>query len=159
MTDGKSGGPSERKRRTKQNDDSAPPTTDAKGNSAGRSLPRLTRYELEIMDVVWRLGECTVHDVCAGLSRPLAYTTIMTTLNLLESRKQVLERTKRGRSFVYRPLCSRNEISRSILTELKEVLFDNSMSSLVLNLLKDEQVSASEVAALREALEQLEPRE
>ena len=34
---------------------------------AGRQL---TRYELEIMDVVWRLGEVTVRDVCTNLSRP-----------------------------------------------------------------------------------------
>ncbi len=49
----------------------------------------LTRYELEIMDVVWRLGEVTVHDVCANLSRPLAYTTVMTTLGVLERKKGV----------------------------------------------------------------------
>src|SRR5689334_5989047 len=75
--------------------------------SSGRTMmdsPRLTRYELEIMDVVWKAGEATVQDVCDGLKRTLAYTTVMTTLTLLESKKKVLERTKRGRAFVYRPL-------------------------------------------------------
>ena len=47
----------------------------------------LTRYELEIMDVVWRLGEVTVHDVCANLGRPLAYTTVMTTLGVAGAEK------------------------------------------------------------------------
>ena len=50
------------------------------------------------MDVVGsRLGEVTVTDVCCrGLSRPLAYTTVMTTLGILEGRKGVLESTKCG---------------------------------------------------------------
>ena len=73
---------------------------------------QLTRYELEIMDVVWRLGEVTVHDVCANLARPLAYTTVMTSLSLLERKKKVLGRTKRGRAFVYRPLvCARKYLA------------------------------------------------
>ncbi|HTI52373.1 MAG TPA: BlaI/MecI/CopY family transcriptional regulator, partial [Planctomycetaceae bacterium] len=47
-------------------------------------LHRLTRYELEIMDIVWRSGEVTVQAVCDSLTRPLAYTSVMTTMTLLE---------------------------------------------------------------------------
>ena len=64
---------------------------------------RLTRYELELMDVLWSRGEGTVQDVCDALHRPLAYTTVMTTLRLLEDKKKVLQRVKRGRAYVYRP--------------------------------------------------------
>ena len=59
---------------------------------------RLTRYELELMDVLWRLGQGTVQDVCDNLNRELAYTTVMTTLRLLHSKKKVLKRVKRGPS-------------------------------------------------------------
>lgn len=118
--------------------------------------PRLTRNELEIMDVVWRRGEATVHDVCNELSRPLAYNTVMTTLRLLEGRKHVLERTKNGRAHVYRPVVTRESVSRTILTDLKEVLFRDSVPSLVLNLVADESVTATDIATLREALAKLE---
>lgn len=128
----------------------------SEGKESAVESPRLTRYELEIMDVVWRLGEATVHEVCDGLTRPLAYTTVMTTLSLLEGKKKVLERSKRGRSFVYRPIVSRDEVSRSILTDLKEVLFGNSVPSLVLNLMSDESVTADDVARIRKALQELE---
>lgn len=140
-----------------QKDDSESPNTEvnAAAEGAGES-PRLTRYELEIMDVVWRLGEATVHEVCDGLKRELAYTTVMTTLSLLEGKKKVLERTKRGRSFVYRPVISRDAVSRSILTDLKEVLFGNSVPSLVLNLMSDDSVTADDVARIRKALKDLE---
>lgn len=117
---------------------------------------RLTRYELEIMDVVWRLQQATVHDVCEGLRRPLAYTTVMTTLSLLESKKGVLQRTKKGRSFVYSPRITRDQASRTILSNLKDVLFNDSVPSLVLNLLADEELSAEDIATLRKALGELE---
>jgi BlaI family penicillinase repressor len=127
-------------------------------STTGVAMPgrHLTRYELEIMDVVWRLGEVTVHDVCANLTRPLAYTTVMTTLGVLERKKGVLDRTKRGRAYVYRPVVSRDEISRDLLKELREVMFGGSLPSLVLNLLSDDSVSKSDIQALKEALRRVE---
>lgn len=117
---------------------------------------RLTRYELEIMDVVWRLGEGTVQDVCDGLARPLAYTTVMTTLSLLERRKKVLKRSKRGRAFVYRPIVTREDVSRSLLGDLQQVLFGDSLPALVLNLVTDGRLSPADVQALKAALERVE---
>lgn len=117
---------------------------------------RLTRYELEIMDVVWRLGEGTVQDVCDGLARPLAYTTVMTTLSLLERRKNVLKRSKRGRAFVYRPVVTREEVSRSLLGDLQQVLFGDSLPALVLNLVSDGRLSPADIQALKAALERVE---
>jgi predicted transcriptional regulator len=119
---------------------------------------RLTRYELELMDVLWEIGEGTVQDVCDKLDRPLAYTTVMTTLSLLEGKKAVLERNKRGRAYVYRPLVTRDEVSRSVISELRNVLFGNRLPSLVLNLLSDEKVGESDIAALRAALDKLESK-
>lgn len=120
---------------------------------AGRQL---TRYELEIMDVVWRLGEATVSDVCAELSRPLAYTTVMTTLGILERKKGVLGRTKRGRAYVYRPLVQRDEVSRDLLNSLRDVLFGGSLPSMVLNLVADESFSKSDIQELKAALNRVE---
>ncbi len=115
---------------------------------------RLTRYELELMDVLWDLGEGTVQQVCDKLERPLAYTT----LSLLHCKKGVLNRNKIGRAFVYSPSISRDEISRSMIGDLKELLFGNRLPSLVINLLSEEKMSKSDVAALRAAVEQLEAK-
>jgi BlaI family transcriptional regulator, penicillinase repressor len=123
------------------------------GDMAGRQL---TRYELEIMDVVWRLGEATVSEVCAELSRPLAYTTVMTTLGVLERKKGVLARTKRGRAFVYRPLVQRDDVSRDLLNSLRDVLFGGSLPSMVLNLVADESFSKSDIQELKAALRHVE---
>lgn len=119
-------------------------------------LRRLTHCELEMMDVIWRQGEATVQDVCDSLTRPLAYTTVMTTLSLLERKKKVLRRRKRGKAFVYEPVVTRDEVSRSLIGELRDLLFGGSMPSLVLNLIEDESVSKDDIRALQTALRRLE---
>jgi predicted transcriptional regulator len=116
----------------------------------------LTRCELEIADIVWKLGEATVQDVCDNLTRPLAYTTVMTTLSHLEAKKNILTRVKRGRAYVYRPSVSREEVSSSMLAEVRDVLFGGSISSLVLNLLSQGPVPETDIQALRDALDKVE---
>ncbi len=118
--------------------------------------PRLTRYELELMDVLWKRGEGTVQEVCDELQRPLAYTTVMTTLRLLHSKKKVLKRAKRGRAHVYQPLVTRDEISRSVIQDLQDVLFSDRLPSLVLGLLEDGKFTEDDVKALKAALRKAE---
>ncbi|MCA9076820.1 MAG: BlaI/MecI/CopY family transcriptional regulator [Planctomycetaceae bacterium] len=118
--------------------------------------PRLTLYELELMDVLWRQGDGTVQDVCDGLERDLAYTTVMTTLNLLANKKGVLKRTKAGRAFVYSPLVTRDNVSRNVLRELRDVLFGNRLPSLMLNMINEDGISPEDADAIRTALDQLE---
>jgi predicted transcriptional regulator len=118
--------------------------------------PRLTRYELELMDVLWQKGEGTVQEVCNELKRPLAYTTVMTTLGLLHSKKKVLKRVKRGRAHVYIPLVTREEIGRAVISDLREVLFADRLPSLVLGLLDAGKFSQDDVEALKDALRKVE---
>lgn len=60
------------------------------------------------MEVVWSRGESSVRDVLARLARPLAYTTVMTTLDRLY-KKDLLNRYKSERAFRYSPRCSRDD--------------------------------------------------
>lgn len=120
---------------------------------------RLTRYELQLMDVLWTIGQGTVQDVCDRLERDLAYTTVMTTLNLLVTKKQVLTREKQGRAYIYRPAVTREQVSRSILTDLKSVLFGNQLPSLVLSLMEDSRTSMRDREILKDAIRKMESQE
>jgi predicted transcriptional regulator len=86
-----------------------------KNRIAGRSepVPRLTLGSLEInvMDILWTRGKCCVREVVQGLERPLAYTTVMTTLDRL-FKKGLLDREKSERAYVYSPRLSRTEWAR-----------------------------------------------
>jgi len=117
---------------------------------------QLTRCELEVMDVLWERGRCTVQDVCDALERPLAYTTVMTTLNILQSKRRVLKRIKVSRAYVYEPIVKRDDVCKSVATDLKQHLVKGSVKSLVLNLIEDQPMSAEEIAEIKAAIERLE---
>jgi predicted transcriptional regulator len=68
----------------------------------------LGRLEISVMEVLWEQGASNVRAVVEKLDRPLAYTTVMTTLDRL-FKKGVLNRQKLRRSFVYSPKLSRWE--------------------------------------------------
>jgi predicted transcriptional regulator len=75
------------------------------------SAAALGRLELSVMEIVWSRGESSVRDVVAHLQRPLAYTTVMTTLDRL-FKKSLLERRKAERAFRYSARFSRDEWER-----------------------------------------------
>lgn len=64
------------------------------------------------MEVLWARGECSVRDVAQHLERPLAYTTVMTTLDRLY-KKGLLSRQKLDRAFLYSQRMSRTEYDRA----------------------------------------------
>jgi predicted transcriptional regulator len=71
----------------------------------------------EVMAAVWKLGEATVEDVRAQLSRPdLAYTTVHTVLNRLVHRG-LIEREREGAGQVYRPRLQEAEYLASSFSE------------------------------------------
>lgn len=72
--------------------------------------------QIEVMNTVWKLGQCTVDDVRAQQPkrRRSAYTTIQTVLNRLVERG-LLSRSRQGRAFVYRAKLDESEyLARSI---------------------------------------------
>ena len=88
--------------------------------------------ELACLKALWSLQEGNVRAVqqVVALSRPLAYTTIMTVLDRLV-RKGKLTRRKVGRAFVYSPEASRDSMRRAALRELVDGYFDGSEAQLV----------------------------
>jgi predicted transcriptional regulator len=88
--------------------------------------------ELACLKALWSLEEGNVRAVqqVVALSRPLAYTTIMTVLDRLV-RKGKLTRRKVGRAFVYSPQASRDAMRRAALRELVEGYFDGSEAALL----------------------------
>jgi predicted transcriptional regulator len=100
-------------------------------------MPRTARsipppLELRCLTALWELGEANVQAVRAHLApqKPLAYTTVMTMLERL-TRKRILERRKVGRSFLYRPLVSRDQIRALAVRELLDSLFDGDARALI----------------------------
>jgi BlaI family transcriptional regulator, penicillinase repressor len=88
--------------------------------------------ELACLRALWRLQEGNVRSVqeLVAVSRPLAYTTIMTVLDRLV-RKGKLSRRKVGRSFVYAPSQTRDVLRHAAVRELVDGYFDGSEAELI----------------------------
>ena len=69
------------------------------------------------MEILWSRGESNVRDVAELVDRPLAYTTVMTTLDRLY-KKGLLDRRKAERAFIYAPRLSRQAWERQCAGEL-----------------------------------------
>ena len=115
---------------------------------------RLGKRELEIMNVVWDLEEATVQDVCDRLDRPAAYSTILTMMRTLEA-KQLLSHTVQQRMFVYRPQVSRDEVRKSMLAALCDILFGGSAPLLVNTVLDQKAMTEEELTELHRVLKRI----
>src|SRR5919198_5004818 len=116
--------------------------------------PTLTVQELAIMKVVWRLGHATVRDVYHALleSRQIAYTTVMTMMNVLET-KGYLKKEKHDRAYRYRPTRPERAVVSSMVREFVTRVFDGAPRALLLHLVNDGRLTSKERDELMRLIE------
>lgn len=118
----------------------------------------LTAAEAEVMNVIWDRTPTSVADIVPRLPRELAYTTVMTTVRILETKGFIEQCGKRGRAFLYEATVERNAAQGSMSQEVAKRLFGGSVKSLVLNLVRDETISADDLAEVKRLIEELEAK-
>jgi BlaI family transcriptional regulator, penicillinase repressor len=111
----------------------------------------LTPLELEIMQVLWQAGPCTVAEVQPKLKAELAYTTVQTMLNVL-LRKNKVKRVQEGRAYRYRPAVSRERATGNALSDLVKRMFGGSSEALLMAMVDTQQISAEELARVAKKL-------
>jgi BlaI family transcriptional regulator, penicillinase repressor len=116
-----------------------------------RRTKTLTEQELEIMKVIWKLGEATVRDVYNALQeqRRVAYTTVMTMMNILEQ-KGHLKKQPLDRAFLYKPARSQKQVIGSMVKEFVDRVFNGSAEPLLLHLVEEEKLTEKELNEIRE---------
>jgi predicted transcriptional regulator len=105
----------------------------------------LTPPELAIMKIVWRLHSVTVRDVYEALraQRRVAYTTVMTMMNILET-KGYLKKDTQDRAYRYRPAHPERAVITAMVREFVSRVFDGAPRPLLLHLVKEDQLSDDE---------------
>ncbi len=113
----------------------------------------LTEAELRLMRLLWMRGESAVADLVQALPEelPLAYTTVLTTVRILEKKGYVIHRQE-GRAFLYSPCVAEHEASRSEVRHMLQRFFGNSRERLLLSLLGDAEVTPEELQRLKQAI-------
>lgn len=113
--------------------------------------PAPTDRELEILKVLWDIKEGSVRDVHSRLvdKSGLHFNTIQTQLRIMDEKGLVTHR-REGRTLLYRPLCTREQVSSRFLHKV----YDGAVSELVLSMLSTEKLSAQELVELEAMIAQ-----
>ena len=106
------------------------------------------------MKVVWDRGRVTVRDVYETLRRrrPVAYTTVMTMMNILDQKGFLTTTPGENRAFVYEPARSRQAVMRATVNEFIDRVFGGSANPLMLHLIEDKHVTEKDLDELRRAI-------
>lgn len=92
----------------------------------------LGHLEKDIMDVLWGRGEATAKEVLEELrgAREIATTTVFTVLDRL-AKKGLVQKVKGGSFYNFRPVYTRDELSKEVSEEVIKGVLDLFSSSAV----------------------------
>ena len=125
---------------------------------ANRRVYRLGDLQLRIMRVLWNCGPASVADVQGKLEgEPLAYTTVATMLRKMEDRGLVRHQEE-ARRFIYEPVVSQEDVTRSMADDLVNRLFQGSFADAVSHLLETREVSRRELTRLEQLIKERKRR-
>lgn len=108
----------------------------------------LTRRELDVMSVLWKLGSATVAEAREGIADDLAYPTVLTILRTLEAKGHV-RHEQEGKGFRYYAVLQSDDAGSSALDRLLDKVYHGSRELLVAGLLSDESIDEAELRRLR----------
>jgi predicted transcriptional regulator len=115
---------------------------------------KLTRREREIMDVLYLVGSASADEIRERLIDPPTYSAVRTMLTRLEAKGHV-KRREEGLRYLYAPTTSRAIARRSALDRLVQVFFGGSATEAITALLKNEDWTDDDLAAIRREIDQV----
>lgn len=117
------------------------------------------KAELEVAQIVWRLGEARVRDVVDAFppQRRPDFSTVQTYLRRLKAKGYLRTRTE-GRAHVYRPAVNPGRVLREVVRDFVNRAFGGASLPLVQHLIEDNGLSDDDLDTLQQALEQLKRR-
>ena len=115
----------------------------------------LTDQELEIMKVVWEHQSPTVRDVYEALlkRRKIAYTTVMTMMNILVEKKYLKKRSGE-RAYTYQPTQPKQQVIKAMVSDFLGRVFDGSAQPLLVHLVDDRRLTEKDLEELQRMIEE-----
>lgn len=120
-------------------------------------MTRLTKVEEEIMQIIWKLGACTVRDVIEQLPQnpKPPHSTISSVVRILE-KKGFVDHKAYGRTYEYFPIIAQEHYTKASLRSLVSSYFGGSAKRLVSFLVKKEDLSLEELSDMIQQLDNYE---
>jgi predicted transcriptional regulator len=113
----------------------------------------LTQRELDIMSVLWELGEATANEVRERVDPSLAYTSVSTMIRTLEMKGYVSHRRGEGKTHVYYPVIDAEMAGETALGRVLDKIYGGSPIKLLAHLVEQRKLSDADLARMRDLLE------
>jgi BlaI family penicillinase repressor len=122
--------------------------------------PKLSKLELQIMEVLWDRGACCIRDVLDAFPGPKkpAYTTLQTTVYRLEAKKALRQSKKVGNVHVFEPTIARNAAQRRLVDEFLG-LFGGRTQPLMTHLIESGRLSEEDLKEAQKTFQRLGRKE
>jgi len=118
-----------------------------------------TDSELEILQILWAQGACTVREVNdklnANQEKEIGYTTTLKHMQIMFD-KGLVSRTKSGKTHIYHAEVSEDDTQNALLDRFIDKVFKGSASSLMLQALGRKKASPDEIKEIQEILKKLD---
>ena len=114
-----------------------------------------TESELEILQVLWKMGQATVRDVHEELAKTKAagYTTTLKLMQIMDE-KGLVERDTTSKTHIYQARYTQETAQSSALDRILSTVFEGSTSDLVIQALGHHKASKDEIDAIKKYLSQ-----
>jgi BlaI family transcriptional regulator, penicillinase repressor len=120
--------------------------------------PKLTRLELQILEILWARGNASIREVQESFPEPRpAYTTIQTTVYRMERKDAVRRIRKIGNAHLFEPLVSRDTARRRLLDDILS-LFGGRAQPMMAQLAEVGKLTREDVRELERTITQLEKK-
>lgn len=118
-----------------------------------------TASELEILQILWKKGPCTVKDINDELNqkREIGYTTSLKIMQLMFE-KGILSRESQGRSHIYKALLKEDQTREALIDNLMDAAFGGSAMQLVMQTLGNKKTSKEELKKIKDFIDKLETK-
>ena len=119
-----------------------------------------TESELEILQVIWKKGQCSVRDVHEELTKnkDAGYTTTLKLMQIMYE-KGLVERDTTSKTHLYKALITREQAQNTALDKIIDTVFKGSTADLVIQALGQHRASKDEIDAIKNFLQQFGERD
>ena len=118
--------------------------------------PKPTESELEILQILWGKGTCTVRDVHEILekSKDAGYTTTLKLMQIMHE-KGLVSRDTSAKTHIYKAIINQEKTQQHLVNRMIDNVFNGSAARLVMQALGNHSASKEEIDSIKEYLDQL----
>jgi len=115
----------------------------------------LTKAEEKIMQILWKIDEGYIKDIQSEFPDPKPpYNSVSTIVRVLV-KKEIVSFKQYGNTYLYYPLVSKEEYSKTQMNTLVRKYFNNSFKSVVNFFSESDELSVDEVDEVLKMLEEI----